>query len=44
MSYIVSEKTKTTLQKLLTIPEVAAGFDFIKQDQNDCIAEPNDSP
>ena len=39
MSYIVSEKTKTTLQKLLTIPEVAAGFDFIKQDQNDCIAE-----
>lgn len=39
MSYIVSEKTTQTLNRLLAVPEVAAGFDFIEQDQETCISE-----
>lgn len=39
MSYIVSEKTKTALQQLLSIPEVADGLNYIEKDQDHCIAE-----
>ena len=39
MSYTVSEKTSETLSRLLSIPEVATGFDFIETDQETSIAE-----
>ena len=39
MSYIISEKTKTALQQLLSIPEVADGLNYIEKDQDHCIAE-----
>jgi len=39
MEYNVSDKVKNTLEALLAVPEVAAGFEFIEKDQDNCINE-----